>query len=143
MLETQENLIYQGRLHWILFISPICLFVFAITIHLLFWRLRLPANVLSLFAIFWFLSTLIQYLSSWLNVEKKQITLKTGFWVQQTIHIPLSKIESIDIRQTIAGTLFHYGSIIITGTGGSRQIIHYLDRPLTCRRYIEQAMNGY
>ena len=63
--------------------------------------------------------------------------------VRQTIDIPLAKIESIDIRQTILGSIFNYGSLIITGTGGTRHMINYLAKPLTCRRYIEQLMHEH
>ena len=62
--------------------------------------------------------------------------------MRQTIDIPLSKIECIDIRQSILGSFLDYGSLVVTGTGGSRQVINYLAKPLTCRRYIEQLMHG-
>ena len=56
--------------------------------------------------------------------------------------IPLNKIESIDIRRSLLGSLLQYGTLVITGTGGSRQLVNFLDKPLTCRRYIEQLMHG-
>ena len=61
--------------------------------------------------------------------------------MRETVDIPLSKIESIDIRQSILGSLFQYGSLVITGTGGTRQSMGYVSKPLTCRRHIEQLMH--
>lgn len=67
--------------------------------------------------------------------------LRTGMLVRQTVDIPLSKIETIDIRQSIIGSILRYGSLVITGTGGTRHVMNFLDKPLTCRRYIEQLMH--
>jgi uncharacterized membrane protein YdbT with pleckstrin-like domain len=61
--------------------------------------------------------------------------------IRKTLDIPLNKIESIDIRQSILGSLLRYGTVVVTGTGGSRQMVSYLSKPLTCRRYIEQLMH--
>ena len=64
----------------------------------------------------------------------------SGILIRQTLDIPFNKIESIDIRQSILGSILHYGSLLITGTGGTRQYIHMIAKPLTCRRYIEELM---
>ena len=85
---------------------------------------------------------LLTYRFSSLTIKKNQVILRTGILVRQTIDIPLNKIESIDIRQSILGSILHYGSLVITGTGGTRQMVNYLNKPLTCRRYIEQLMHG-
>lgn len=66
--------------------------------------------------------------------------IRTGVVVRQTIDIPISKIEAIDIRQSILGSMLSYGTMSITGTGGTRRIINFLHNPLTCRRYIEQLL---
>lgn len=81
------------------------------------------------------------YQFSSLTIKKKQLILRTGILVRNTVDIPLAKIESIDIRQSILGSLLRYGSLVITGTGGTRQVVNYLSKPLTCRRYIEQSMH--
>ena len=61
--------------------------------------------------------------------------------MQQSLEIPLQRIESIDLTQSLLGTLLHYGDIIITGSGGTRQIVVGIKDPLTCRRYLEQYMH--
>ncbi len=84
----------------------------------------------------------VNYQFSSLTIKNKQLILRTGLLVRFTTDIPLSRVESLDIRQTVLGSLFQYGTLLIIGTGGSRQLIHYLAKPLTCRRYIEQLMHG-
>ncbi len=94
------------------------------------------------FAVIWGGMIWVTYQLSSLTIKKNQVILCTGIFVRQTLDIPLSKIESIDIRQSLLGSMLQYGSLVITGTGGSRQMVNYLSRPLTCRRYIEQLMHG-
>ena len=84
--------------------------------------------------------TWVTYYFSSLTIKTNQVILRTGVVVRQTIDIPLSKIEAIDIRQSIFGSIMKYGMVSITGTGGTRRVINYLHNPLTCRRYIEQLM---
>ena len=83
----------------------------------------------------------LTFIFSSLVIKKRQVILCTGILIRQTIDIPLSKIESIDIRQSILGSILQYGSLVITGTGGTRQFVNYLSHPLTCRRYIEQLLH--
>lgn len=136
-----NNVVYFARLHWIVFFAPIlCLLICAViwgtitTFHqiLLFF---------GIFALLWFGMTWVTYYFTSLTIQQKQVILRTGVLVRQTVDIPLTKIETIDIRQSILGSLFKYGTLIITGTGGTRHFINNLQRPLTCRRYIEQLMN--
>ncbi|MDI9819223.1 MULTISPECIES: PH domain-containing protein [unclassified Legionella] len=138
---TDSNVVYLARLHWILFFWPIALACFAIFIGSQIGHLREVAIFLVLFALAWTVMTWVTYHFSSLTIKKKQVILRTGMLVRQTIDIPLSKIESIDIRQSVIGSILRYGSLIITGTGGTRHMINFLDRPLTCRRYIEQLMH--
>lgn len=93
------------------------------------------------FGLIWLVITWVNYYFSSLTIKQKQVILCTGILVRKITDMPLTKIETIDIRQTILGSMIRYGTLIITGTGGTRHFINYLDKPLTCRRYIEQLMH--
>lgn len=139
--KTETNVIYFTRLHWILFLAPLMGLCAAIILHLYVPSLWEVCFFLEGFALLWILMTWVTYHFSSITIKKKQVILRTGLLVRQTVDIPLSKIETIDIRQSIWGSLLRYGTLIITGTGGTRHLINYLAQPLTCRRYIEQLMN--
>ena len=143
MTDTKNNdeVIYEARLHWILFVWPVLLFILAIWFGKHTSSLWFLNFGLMLAAIFWEVVVWLTYQSSYIVVKPKQVVLCTGIFVRQTVVLFINKIESIDIRQSILGTIFHYGSLIITGTGGTRQEINFLSKPLTCRRYIEQIMH--
>lgn len=137
-----NTVIYQARLHWILFIWPVVLMIFGLYIGFKFAPLYKAGMGLVAVAIFWEVVVLLTYQCSYLIIKRKQVILCTGIFVRQTLDIALNKIESVDIRQSVLGSIFQYGSLIITGTGGTKQYINYLDKPLTCRRYIEQTLHS-
>ena len=142
---TEDNKVVQTlyftRLHWIIFFWPIVFFCLAVTLQIFISQLTDLCLILEFFALVWIGMTWVTYYFSSLTIKKKQVILRTGVLVRQTVDMPLAKIETIDIRQSIIGSIFQYGALIITGTGGTKHFINYLHRPLTCRRYIEQLMN--
>lgn len=138
---NDTGIIYRAHLNWIIFFWPAVLLAVSIYIALFEPMFHTPALIMFLIAGIWTIITWVQYLSSSLIIKKKQVILRTGVLVRNTLDIPLDKIASIDIRQSIFGSLLQYGSLVITGTGGTRQVITNLNSPLTCRRYIEQVMH--
>lgn len=138
---TDSNVIYFTRLHWIIFFGPILGLVLASALYVYIVQLRQISLLLIVFALLWILMTWVTYYFSSITIKRKQVILRTGIIVRQTVDIPLSKIETIDIRQSILGSILRYGALVITGTGGTRHLINFLHHPLTCRRYIEQLMN--
>ena len=138
---AENNIVYEARLHWILFFWPSLFFCLTLYVGTEFQSLATPSYILSGCALLWGFIVGLTYIFSSLVIKKKQVILCTGILIRQTIDIPLSKIESIDIRQSILGTLLGYGSLVITGTGGTRQFVNYISHPLTCRRYIEQVLH--
>lgn len=137
---NDKNIVYFTRLHWIIFFWPTVALLAALALTLYVPQLREVGYGLVAFAVVWILMTWVTYYFSSLTIKTNQVILRTGVVVRQTIDIPLSKIEAIDIRQSIFGSIMKYGMVSITGTGGTRRVINYLHNPLTCRRYIEQLM---
>lgn len=138
---SEQHVVYQARLHWILFLWPFLFLLFGLWFSFSIPSFREMGLFAVLIAVAWGLLVWLTYQFSSLTIKKKQVILRTGILVRQTIDIPLTKIESIDIRQSIMGSLFQYGSLLITGTGGTRQSMGYVAKPLTCRRHIEQLMH--
>ncbi|OGV43351.1 MAG: hypothetical protein A3F46_07850 [Legionellales bacterium RIFCSPHIGHO2_12_FULL_42_9] len=137
-----DDVIYFARLHRVIFFWPVVLFFGGMILGIEFWQLKEVSIFLVLFALAWGLMTWVTYRFSSLTIKKNQVILRSGFLVRQTIDIPITKIESIDIRQSVGGSIFQYGFLMITGTGGTRNSINFIAKPLTCRRYIEQLTHG-
>jgi hypothetical protein len=52
----------------------------------------------------------------------------------------LSKVESINVVQGLDGRLFGYGSIVVTGTGGSKEVIENVDKPFDFYRPLQEQL---
>ncbi len=141
---SNQRIIHQAKLHVIIFLWPLFILIIAIyasfNVPINLQQLREPLYVTAGVGVLWLIMTWVTYQFSSLIIKPKQVILRTGLIVRQTIDIPLDKIESIDIRQSIMGSLFKYGELTIIGTGGTRNVINYLCQPLACRRIIEQQM---
>ena len=141
-MANNNQIVYKARLHWIIFFWPIFFLSLLILISLII-DVH-PFEVLVLFAmgfmLVWAGTMAVTYHFSYLLIKQKHLILCSGILVRQTIDLSLSKIESIDVRQSVCGSIFGFGSMMITGTGGTKQFIHYVEKPLTCRRYSEQLM---
>ena len=136
-----NDIVYQARLHWIIFAWPVILFAITMAAGLNIELLRQPSMLFGALMLLWGLSTYGVYRFCSLTIKASQIVLRRGLFTRFTTNIPMDKIESIDIRQSIFGTIFGYGDLVITGTGGTREEMTYVSKPLTCRRYIEQMMH--
>lgn len=137
----EEGIVYQARLHWVIFVWPVVFFAIVATLGLTYPSLQQPSLLLGSFIAMWGASTWMLYYFSSLTIKTNQLIIRTGFFVRKTIDMPLNKIESVDIRQSILGTLLGYGSLELIGVGGTRELVNYLSKPLTCRRTIEQLMH--
>lgn len=136
-----NDIVYQARLHWVIFTWPLLLFALTVVLGIKVELLRQPSLMFAALMLLWALSTYGVYRFCSLTIKTSQIILRRGFFTRFTTNIPIDKIESIDIRQSIFGTIFGYGDLEITGTGGSREVMTYISKPLTCRRYIEQMIH--
>ncbi len=138
---TRTNVIYLTRLHWVIFFWPITVLFLGMVLLFAISQLWAVSLIIVVMGLLWIGITWVTYYFSSITIKQKQVILRTGILVRQTVDIPLNKIETIDIRQSILGSIFRYGALVITGTGGTRHLVNYLYRPLTCRRYIEQLIN--
>jgi uncharacterized membrane protein YdbT with pleckstrin-like domain len=141
MNETNETQVYQSRLHWVVFLKPLSILLIPLLMMFLGSFDQTTMLVFLFISAVWTFAQWVTYQFSMVSVKPKNVIFQSGFFVQQTIDIPIRKIESIDVRQTLLGTMFNYGHIIITGSGGTKQVMGPIASPLTCRRYIEQFLH--
>jgi hypothetical protein len=46
----------------------------------------------------------------------------------------INKVESIDVNQPILGRILNYGTIIVVGSGGTKQSFKNIDKPMELRQ---------
>lgn len=54
----------------------------------------------------------------------------------------LVKIEGIQVAQGLLGRLFGYGTIVVSGTGGSKSQFRKIADPLEFRRQVQQQIEA-
>ena len=68
-----------------------------------------------------------------LVITNKRVILQTGLLSKRSIETFLHKIESVKVIQGIGGSIFGYGTIIITGTGGTKEAFEKIKDPQSFR----------
>ncbi|MBA4376678.1 MAG: hypothetical protein C0401_10970, partial [Anaerolinea sp.] len=76
-------------------------------------------------------------------ITNKRIIAKTGFIRRNAKEILLSRVESIGVDQNVLGRVMSFGTIKITGTGGTQQIVKALTNPLVIRKRINQVVENF
>lgn len=142
LIETMapgERLIYHTRRHWATAISPVpvALLVSAIVLF----------PVVSGLGWFFFLcavasglASYLTYASSEFGLTNRRVIVKSGWLRRQSGEILLSKVESIQANQGIIGRMLGYGSLVIVGTGGTRESLTGIEEPLEFRRRIQSQI---
>jgi uncharacterized membrane protein YdbT with pleckstrin-like domain len=139
-----ERIIYRARLHWTIFATAIVVVllgvVMAIVLRILdpgYWYLGAAlAGIGLLLAI----GPAIRYTSSEFAVTDKRVLAKHGFIERESIETLLTKVEAIGVDQGIIGRLLGFGSISITGTGGTEESFPRIAQPLEFRRQIQSQV---
>jgi uncharacterized membrane protein YdbT with pleckstrin-like domain len=140
-LLDDEHIVYRARLHWSIFASSILVVLLGIALGIVlriyqpeYWYLGLVlVGIGLLFAI----GPAIRYNSSEYAVTDKRVLAKHGFIQRDSIETLLTKIEAISVDQGILGRILGFGTIVITGTGGTEEAFPRISAPLEFRRQIQ------
>ena len=54
-------------------------------------------------------------------VSSKHVLIKIGLVRRHTLELLRAKVESIGVEQGVLGHIFNYGTIVVTGTGGTKE----------------------
>jgi uncharacterized membrane protein YdbT with pleckstrin-like domain len=81
----------------------------------------------------------IRYKSTELAVTTKRTVAKFGFVSRHTMEMNLSKIETIQVTQSLLGRMFDFGSLIISGAGIPQEPIPGIGQPMEFRRAVLEA----
>lgn len=139
-LMNGENITYRGKLHWMIFIWPVCFFVFAIILA------GNSANTSGVSGLFILIATItgitsfINYTTSEFGITNKRVVVKVGFIRRNSLEVLLNKVEGIQVNQGILGRIFDFGSITISGTGGTKDPFHKIAAPLKFRKKAQEQI---
>ena len=132
-----EQIVYQTSLHWLMYFWPIVLAVVG-----LFMLLGVPALGLIVLALAALLGVVvfITVHNAEFAVTNKRVIMKTGWLNRRSLELLLSKIESIAVDQGFAGKLWGYGTIVLSGTGGSHEPFQNISDPFEFRKQVQEEI---
>ena len=135
-LLPKERVVYKTRLHWILFAKPVMatLLAFALSVAVgaaarIEWLWYLSLLVLA-GGLIWCAIHAIELLTSEFAVTTTRLIFKVGIVARYTTELLLGKVESIGVQQKLLGRLLNYGDLVVTGTGGAREVFPRVHDPI-------------
>lgn len=130
VIRPDEIVIAQAKTHWFIYAGPIFWLVLSLS---LMRTLPVLAAILLIFSIYQIFRAWLYSYSTELAVTSKRVISKFGFIRRNTIELRNEKVESLHVKQGIFGRIFDFGSIVITGSGGTNAPIPYIASPLKFR----------
>jgi uncharacterized membrane protein YdbT with pleckstrin-like domain len=139
-LMSGERVLHRGKLHWAVFLWPAFLFASAV---LCFVTARESAGFgifLVLLAVPTGIAALIRYATSEFGITNKRVIVKVGLISRKSLEVLLTKIEGIQVDQGILGRILGFGSITVSGTGGTRDPFHKISAPFEFRKKVQEQI---
>ena len=138
-LMSEEEIVYQAKVHWVVFLWPAIWL--SIALSLLFFSDTVYAGgIFIMIAIVTGVNSIIYFLTSELGITNKRVMVKVGFIRRNSLEVLLNKVEGIQVNQSILGRIMGYGSIIIVGTGGTQNPFHKITAPLEFRKKTQEQI---
>ena len=142
-----EQVLYFSKKHWKIFLPATLLltsgavFLILYLIHKELKVLMYSGITLAILAALLLISPLVEYLGTIFVVTNKRIIIKVGLVRRHSIEILLDKVEGVQVDQGVMGRIFNYGSVLVSGLGGTRESFRDVSRPLEFRKRVQQSMD--
>jgi uncharacterized membrane protein YdbT with pleckstrin-like domain len=143
IIQPEEIVKLIAQLHWMIYARAWLLIAGAVVAAILSQidpSLEDPALISAVALLGWGLLLLLR---AWLVrvtteivVTDRRIIYKVGLVARHTEEMNLSKVETVDVDQGLAGRILDYGSLLIRGTGGSWEPLRRVAAPLAVRNAI-------
>ncbi|OGK82677.1 MAG: hypothetical protein A2X52_14845 [Candidatus Rokubacteria bacterium GWC2_70_16] len=131
-----EKVTYRATLHWIIYVVPVLLGVLGLILLLSPPFVGFGVGVLVVSG-FLALSRWITARTSEFAVTNKRVIIKVGLIRRHTLELLLSKVEIIGVDQGMTGRIVGYGSIVVIGTGGTKEPFKNIAAPLEFRKQVQ------
>ncbi len=146
VLQPDEIVRAIGRPHWLIFWPGILWLLIAIAIAIVGnWVAAenpqrdicfYAAAAIAIIGVVMLISEWIRRLGTEIVVTDRRVIFKRGTFSRYTAEMNVSKIETVDIEQTLAGRLLGYGTVVIRGTGAGIEPLRFIGEPVEIRNAI-------
>jgi len=137
-LMTGETVVYRARLNRVVYATAIAFLVFALVawvaaVQWLAWSCLGIALIIGLVAH-------VKFVTSVFVVTGQRVLIKVGWIQRRSLETLLTKIEGIVVEQGLGGRLLGYGTIIVTGTGGTHERFDLIADPMQFRKHVQEQI---
>ncbi|WP_217270462.1 PH domain-containing protein [Fundidesulfovibrio magnetotacticus] len=137
-----ESIVYRANVHWVVFAWPGLWLALAAALFTGPVQEARAAGLAALaLAAFTGLGAYIRYATSEFALTDKRVLVKVGFIRRTSFEVLLKKVEGIQVDQGILGRILGYGTIVVSGTGGTREPFHRIADPLAFRRRVQEEVD--
>jgi uncharacterized membrane protein YdbT with pleckstrin-like domain len=88
-----------------------------------------------------FIVPLIDKYTDEFAITNKRVIIKTGLISRKTFEMNHSKIESVNVNQSILGRILGFGTIKIVGSGGTVEVFPNIKNPIGFRKKFQELSN--
>ena len=143
VLQEGEQVRYVARLHWIVYVPGLLLWLLAAVVYFVFPDSGVLGTIARIAALLLFAAGLIVIARAWfvawtseIAVTDRRVITKTGFIRRTTTEMHIDKVESVDVEQSVLGRIFGYGDVVVRGTGSGLEPIPMVAAPMELRNHI-------
>jgi uncharacterized membrane protein YdbT with pleckstrin-like domain len=138
-----EEIMYKTRLHPVVYLSAIVWFVLGLLVILFTpW-----GSFVSFAGVFLWLIAVLDGVTAWVRISNsefaitnRRVLIKTGWISRRSLELLLAKIEGIGVDQGVLGRMLNFGSIVVRGTGGTKEPFKNIRAPLEFRRQVQERI---
>jgi uncharacterized membrane protein YdbT with pleckstrin-like domain len=147
VLEPGETVTHVTRTHWRVYVPAILLAILAGTVfaasnYVADDFVALPQIAAAILLALAFVSWVPAFLGRWtteLAVTNRRIVFKSGLFRRHTMEMNMSKVESVDVDQSVIGRILGFGTVTIRGTGGGIEPMRNIADPIAFRNHVTAA----
>lgn len=70
----------------------------------------------------------------------KRVVTKDGIFKRNICETALNKIEGINVNQSVIGRMFDFGHLVVTGTGGKKNVFPRIKQPFLFRKSVQEEL---
>ena len=143
-LLPNEQVLYETRLHWILFLRPGALAIAGIVLAAALRQVPEPSWLwyvggVAAAGLPWLAVRYIELMTSEFAVTTTRLIFKIGLVARYTMELLLSKTETIGVTQSLLGRILNFGDLTVIGTGGTKEMFQRVRDPIGFRNHVQQT----
>ena len=141
-----EAVEYRAHLHWIIFLAPLFVGLAGAVLLALGavadrgpWAALLGLALLAIALIVALVRWVVRITSEF-AVTNRRVLIKVGVLSRHSLELLLTKVEGIGVDQDLWGRLLDYGTVVVSGTGGTREAFAKIADPLRFRTEVQSRV---